>query len=124
MNINEREISKVVDINVNVGERVENNQNLHKACIKIICYFSTDTIEDFHDGCKEYSKFKCIKSLIQRRMNVAINNNCDDAYQKDNVKNSIAHSLGIFIGLKTSATIWYYVGDSNPATTHHPHYYY
>jgi len=114
---------------------------------KVICYFSGGTIESWRDDVKDYEavdglvrntysnwakekwldfRKSGIKPLIKKRMQIAVNNNCDalevdnlDAYQSKDVKGvwsdpisekdtvtfakwlaKTAHELGITIGLK------------------------
>ncbi|KAG4092348.1 glycoside hydrolase superfamily [Neocallimastix lanati (nom. inval.)] len=106
------ETAKVVDIDVR--KSVEKIQKLHKAGIKVICYFSGGTLEDFRDDINEYMKVKGLvkevyddwpderwldfrveglKPLIKNRMKIAVSKNCDgievdnlDAYQMEIVK--------------------------------------
>eukprot|EP00833_Pecoramyces_ruminatium_P015374 jgi/Orpsp1_1/1189406/evm.model.d7180000071834.1 len=106
------EKAQVVDIDVR--KSAEKIKNLHNAGIKVICYFSAGTLEDFRDDYDKYMKVEGlvknvyddwpderwldfrvegIKPLIKNRMKVAVSKNCDgievdnlDAYQMDEVK--------------------------------------
>jgi len=107
-----QEKAKVVDIDVN--KSAEKIQQLHNAGIKVICYFSGGTLEDFRD---DYNDFKAVKNLVRntfidwpdetwldyrvegikplmkKRMQTAVNKKCDgievdnlDGYTMDEVK--------------------------------------
>jgi len=106
------ETAKAVDIDVR--KSAEKIQKLHDAGIKVICYFSAGTLEDFRDDYDQYMKVKGLvkevyddwpderwldfrveglKPLITNRMKVAVSKKCDgievdnlDAYQMDVVK--------------------------------------
>jgi len=107
-----REKAAAVDIDVN--KSAKKIKELHNAGIKVICYFSAGTLEDFRDDYDQYMKVKGLvkgvyddwpderwldfrveglKPLIKNRMKIAVSKKCDgievdnlDAYQMDIVK--------------------------------------
>jgi len=107
-----KEKAQVVDIDVK--KSAKKIHDLHKANIKVICYFSAGTVEKFRDDYEDFIKVKGlvqnrydawpderwldfrvagIRPLIRKRMKLAVSKKCDgievdnlDGYQMREVK--------------------------------------